>query len=114
MCKRSVSIADVTLNHLFKRLDFGAGDFAPHGMRATGETLLREYGFSRDVVELLLAHKERNPTTAAYHHHELADERRRALQYLADHLHHLAEVHRQLLPSSEISVACTQTEPANC
>mmetsp|Transcript_23740 Transcript_23740/g.36526 ORF Transcript_23740/g.36526 Transcript_23740/m.36526 type:complete len:108 (-) Transcript_23740:316-639(-) len=56
----------------------------PHGLRATGATLLREHGFSRDVVELLLAHKERNPTTAAYHHHELADERRRALQYLSE------------------------------
>lgn len=50
----------------------------------------------------------------AYHHHELADERRRALQYLADQIHHLAEVHRRQLPSSEISVASTQREPANC
>ena len=86
-----------------------------HGrLRATGATLLREHGFSRDVVELLLAHKERNPTTAAYHHHELADERRRALQYLADQIHHLAEVNGQQLPSSEISVTSTQREPANC
>jgi integrase len=114
LCRRSVPIADVTLNHLFKRLDFGVDDFAPHGLRATGATLLREHGFSRDVVELLLAHKERNPTTAAYRHHELADERRRALQRLAGQIHHLAEVHRQQLPSSEISVACTQREPANC
>jgi integrase len=69
-------------SHLFKRLDFGVDDFAPHGLRATGATLLREHGFSRDVVELLPAHKERNPTTAAYHHHELADERRRAVSML--------------------------------
>lgn len=114
LCRRSVPIADVTLNHFFKRLDFGVDEFAPHGLRATGATLLREHGFSRDVVELLLAHKERNPTTAAYHHHELADERRRALQYLADQIHHLAEVHRRRLPSSEISVECTLREPANC
>ena len=92
----------------------GVDDFAPHGLRATGATLLREHGFSRDVVELLLAHKERNPTTAAYHHHELADERRRALQYLSDQIHHLAEVHRRQLPSAKICVAATQREPANC
>lgn len=72
LCRRSVAMADVTLNHFFKRLHFGVDDFAPNGLRATGATLLREHGFSRDVVELLLAHKERNPTTAAYHHHELA------------------------------------------
>jgi hypothetical protein len=28
--------------------------------------------------------------TAAYHHHEMADERRRALQYLADQVDRLA------------------------
>lgn len=72
------------MNHLFKRLDFGVDDIPPHGLPATGETLLRDHGFSRDVVELLLAHKERNPTMAAYHHHELEDERRRAPQYLSE------------------------------
>lgn len=55
-----------------------------------------------------------NPTTAAYHDHELADEQRRALQYLSDQIHHLAEVQWRRLPSSEISVASTQREPANC
>jgi len=114
LCRRSVPTADVTLNHFFKRMDFGVDDFAPHGLRATGATLLREHGFGRDVVELLLAHKERNPTTAAYHHHELADERRRALQYLADQIHHLAEVHRQRRMRSETEPETTPTAQANC
>jgi hypothetical protein len=65
-------------------------------------------------ISAVFAHKERNPTTAAYHHHELADERRRALQYLADQIHHLAEVHRRQLPTFANSVASTQCEPANC
>lgn len=114
LCRRSVPMADVTLNHFFKRLDFGIDDFAPHGLRATGATLLREHGFGRDVVELLLAHKECNSTTAAYHHHELPDERRRALQYLADRIDHLAEVCRRRLPDPATSVAVAPTEPANC
>lgn len=33
LCRRSVPMADVTLNHLFKRLDFGVDVFAPHGTR---------------------------------------------------------------------------------
>lgn len=114
LCRRSVPMADVTLNHFFKRLDFGVDDFAPHGLRATGATLLREHGFGRDVVELLLAHKERNSTTAAYHHHELPDERRRALQYLADQIDHLAEVHTRRLPVPEAGVEGVSTEPASC
>jgi integrase len=80
----SVPMGDVTLNHLFKRIDFGVPDFSPHGLRGTAATLLREHGFGRDVVELLLAHSEKNATVAAYSHIELAAERKRALQFLAD------------------------------
>ncbi len=43
-------------------------------------TLLREHGFGRDVVELLLAHGEKNATVAAYSHVELAADRKTALQ----------------------------------
>lgn len=42
------------------------------------------------MVELLLAHAERNKATAAHHHHEMADERRRAILYLADQVDRLA------------------------
>lgn len=84
-----VPMGDVTLNHLFKRMDIAA-DFSPHGTRGTAATLLREHGFGRDVVELLLAHTEKNATVAAYSHMELATERKRALQFLADHVEKLA------------------------
>jgi len=79
-----------TLNHFFGRIDFGVSDFSPHGTRGTAATLLREHGYRKDVVELLLAHAERNQTTAAYNHHELAEERRAALQFLANHTDKLA------------------------
>ena len=65
-------------------------DFSPHGTRGTAATLLREHGFGRDVVELLLAHTEKSATVAAYSHMELAADRKRALQYLADRIEQLA------------------------
>ena len=86
----SVPMGDVTLNHFFKRIDFGVPDFSPHGLRGTAATLLREHGFGRDVVELLLAHSEKNATVAAYSHIELAAERKKALQFLADRVEELA------------------------
>ncbi len=86
----SVPMGDVTLNHFFKRMDFGVPDFSPHGTRGTAATLLREHGFGRDVVELLLAHTEKSATVAAYSHMELAADRKRALQYLADRIEQLA------------------------
>jgi integrase len=84
--RTNLPMADATLNHFFKRLDFGVPEFSPHGTRGTAATLLREHAFSRDVVELLLAHSERSQTAASYHHHELEADRRRALQYLADEI----------------------------
>jgi hypothetical protein len=36
------------------------------------------------MIELLLAHSERDQTVAAYSHAELGEERKRALQFLAD------------------------------
>lgn len=79
-------MSDATLNHMFGRLDFSVPEFAPHGLRGTAATLLKENGFSRDVIELLLAHQERNQVVAAYTHAELADDRRRALQWYADRI----------------------------
>jgi len=86
----SVPMSDGTLNHLFKRLDFGVPEFSPHGTRGTAATLLREHEFGRDVVELLLAHGEKNANVAAYSHMELPAERKRALQFLADYIEKLA------------------------
>jgi len=88
--RRGVPMADVTLNHFFKRLDFGVPEFSPHGTRGTAATLLREAGFGRDVVELLLSHAEGDSTVAAYSHMELVPERKRAMQFLADRIDRLA------------------------
>ncbi|MEO3714643.1 tyrosine-type recombinase/integrase [Roseateles flavus] len=98
-------VGEATLNHLFWRMDFGVPEFAPHGTRGTTATLLREHGFSRDVVELLLAHGERG-VAASYHHHEMAEERRRALQYLADEINRLVTGDRKV-GFSEIGTSST-------
>lgn len=88
--RRSVPMGDATLNHLFSRLDLPVEKFSPHGTRGTAATLLRERGVRKDVVELLLAHAERDAVSAAYSHHELVDERKAALQLLADEVDKLA------------------------
>ena len=75
-----------TLNNMFGRLDFGVPEFAPHGLRSTAATMLRENGFGRDVVELLLSHQEGNQVVAAYTHAELVDDRRKALQWYSDRI----------------------------
>lgn len=87
---RETPMADVTLNHFFKRIDFGVSDFSPHGIRGTTATLLREHGIRSEVVELLLSHGPKGQVESAYNHAELGKERREALQFLADYLDQLA------------------------
>ena len=88
--RRAVPISAATMTHFFKRLEGVPSDFTPHGLRGTGATILREHGFRRDVVELLLAHTEKG-VAGAYHHHELVGERREALQHYADTIEALAK-----------------------
>ncbi|CAG4911712.1 tyrosine-type recombinase/integrase [Paraburkholderia saeva] len=57
-----------------------------HGFRGLAATVLRELGYSRDVVDRQLAHAERNQVTAAYVHAEYLPERRKMMQHWADHL----------------------------
>lgn len=57
-----------------------------HGFRSTASTILNEHGFRADVIERQLAHSERNAVRAAYNHAEYLPERRKMMQWWADHL----------------------------
>lgn len=62
------------------------GRFSPHGIRATGSTLLNEMGFRSDVIERQLAHQERDKSRASYNYAEYLPERREMMQQWADYL----------------------------
>jgi integrase len=57
-----------------------------HGFRATASTILNEHGFVPDVIERQLAHCERNKVRAAYNHAQYLPERRKMMQWWADHI----------------------------
>ena len=60
------------------------GKFSPHGIRATGSTMLNEMGFRADVIERQLAHSERNKVRASYNQADYLEERRQMMQTWAD------------------------------
>ena len=61
-----------------------------HSLRTTASTLLNESGrWSRDAVELSLAHEDENKVRAIYNRSQLLDERRRMMQWYADKLDEL-------------------------
>lgn len=86
---QSKPMAECSINHLLARLkDAGncPADFAPHGLRSTFSTLANEGGILLDVVEVCMAHQERNAVRAAYNRAKYAPQCRDALQWYANRI----------------------------
>jgi integrase len=73
-----------TVNTALRRLGYTKDQMTGHGFRAMASTLLNEQGFPPDVIELQLAHVERNKVRAAYNRAQRMVERRRMMQAWAD------------------------------
>jgi integrase len=82
-------ISENTLNAALRRLGYGNNEMTAHGFRAMASTCLNEQGFAPDVIELQLAHKERNKVRAAYNRASRMAERRAMMQTWADYLDEL-------------------------
>jgi integrase len=72
--------------------------FSPHGIRATGSTILNELGFRSDVIETQLAHAERNKVRASYKQAEYLEERRAMMQQWADLVDDMATEESKVTP----------------
>lgn len=79
-------ISENTLNAALRRMGFAKDEMSAHGFRAMASTCLNEQGFAPDVIELQLAHKERNKVRAAYNRALRMAERRAMMQAWADYL----------------------------
>ena len=79
-------ISDNTLNAALRRLGYTTDDMTAHGFRSMASTLLNEQGWHPDLIELQLAHKERNKVRAAYNKAQRLAERRKMMQAWADYL----------------------------
>lgn len=71
------------IRDVFNRAGY-AGKFSPHGTRSTFSTYFNEAGADHDVIELILAHKDRDKIRSAYNHAKKLDQRRALLQQWAD------------------------------
>jgi integrase len=62
------------------------GKVTGHGFRHTASTILNENGFNSDWIERQLAHVSGNKIRAIYNHAEYLPDRRRMMQWWADHV----------------------------
>jgi integrase len=82
-------ISENTVNSALRRLGYSHDEMTGHGFRSTASTLLNEQGWHPDLIELQLAHAERNKVRAAYNRAQRLTERRTMMQAWADYLDQL-------------------------
>lgn len=73
-------MSDNTINAALRRLGYSGEEMTAHGFRAMASTSLNEQGWPPDVIELQLAHMERNKVRAAYNRAQRLAERRKIMQ----------------------------------
>ena len=97
-----------TVNAALRRLGYASDEMTGHGFRAMACTCLNELGWHPDVIELQMAHAERNKVRAAYNRAERLADRRKMMQAWAEYLDGLRAGGR------EISIPNTaRSEPHN-
>ncbi len=84
-------LSENTLNAALRRIGYGHEEMTGHGFRTMASTLLNEQGWHPDLIELQLAHKERNKVRAAYNRAQRLAERRKMMQSWADYLDELRQ-----------------------
>jgi integrase len=75
-------LSDNAITAALRRMGYSGAQMSWHGFRAMASTLLNEQGYSPDVIELQLAHQDRNQVRAAYN-------RAQRLEAWADYLDEL-------------------------
>lgn len=80
---REQPLTHEAIRDVFNRAGY-AGKFTPHGVRSTFSTYFNEAGVDHDVIELSLAHAERNKVRSAYNHAKKIDQRRQLMQQWAN------------------------------
>jgi len=61
-----------------------------HGFRGTASTILHEHGFDSAIIELQLAHGDKNTVRASYNHAKHLPARAKLMQWWADYLDKLS------------------------
>jgi integrase len=88
---RKRPMSNNTVNAALRRLGYSHDEMTGHGFRTLASTLLNEQGWNPDLIELQLAHAERNKVRAAYNRAQRLPERRKMMQAWADYLDRLRD-----------------------
>jgi integrase len=78
-----------TVNAMLKRIGF-KDKLVSHGFRSLASTTLNEQQFDPDIIEVALAHLDKNTIRAKYNRAEYLEQRRVMMQWWSDHIEEAA------------------------
>jgi len=91
--KQDRPLSNNTLANALRRMGYTEEEIVPHGFRTTFSTTAYEYankpnghGFTGEVIEAMLAHKQKNKVIEAYNRAEYREPMRELMQWYADWL----------------------------
>jgi integrase len=85
-------LSDVALLAALRRMGYKKEEMTAHGFRAMASTNLEQLGYDVRLIELQLAHSDKDQVRAAYKretHLLRLEERKKMMQHWADYLHTL-------------------------
>jgi integrase len=77
-------LSENAMNSVLRRLGYAKDEMCSHGFRTSASTILNERGFGADVIEVALAHQDRNQIRATYNRARYWKERIALMQAWAD------------------------------
>ena len=87
---KSECLSDNTIRSLFRRAGYSNELFTPHGFRSMFSTICHEHrnehGISSDIIELCLAHIDKNAVRASYNFASNLEERKRLFEWWGEYL----------------------------
>lgn len=78
-----------TANMALKRMGF-EGRLVSHGMRSMASTILNEHGWDPELIEVALAHVDKDEVRSAYNRAEYIDRRRPMMAWWSEHIQEAA------------------------
>lgn len=106
-------MSENSITSALRRMGYSGAEMTWHGFRTIASTCLNEQGFHPDLIELQLAHSERNEVRSAYNRAQRLAERVKMMQTWADYLDGLRVLNAPTgAPSAKDRTPNAPAEPA--
>ncbi|TKX28076.1 integrase [Campylobacter sp. MIT 12-5580] len=88
-------IGESSMRMVLRALDYSNDELSVHGLRSTFSTICHEkrqiHKINSDIIELCLAHKEKNQVKASYNHALFQKEKQELMQWWGDYITQLVD-----------------------